>query len=67
VDETVDAIKALPPTDPDAEILVPGERGARSFDERSASGIPLPVKLLASLSQAAADKGVAIPEELRAI
>jgi LDH2 family malate/lactate/ureidoglycolate dehydrogenase len=67
VDETVDAIKALPQTDPDAEILVPGERGARSFDERSASGIPLPAKLLAALSQAAADKGVAIPEEMRQV
>jgi len=64
VDETVEAIKALPPADPDAEILVPGERGARTFDERSAAGIPLSAKLLGSLSQAAADKGVAIPDEL---
>jgi len=64
VDDTVDAIKALPRADPDAEILVPGERGARTFDERVAAGIPLPAKLLASLSRAAADKGVALPAEL---
>jgi len=64
VDETVDAIKALPRADPDAEILAPGERGARTFDQRSASGIPLPAKLLASLSRTAADKGVTLPDEL---
>jgi LDH2 family malate/lactate/ureidoglycolate dehydrogenase len=64
VDETVEAIKALPPADPDAEILVPGERGARTFDERSAQGIPLPRKLLDELTRTAADKGVAIPAEL---
>ena len=28
VDATVDAIKALPPSDGAAEVLVPGERGA---------------------------------------
>lgn len=63
VDETVDAIKSLPRTDPDAEILAPGERGARTLDERTATGIPLPAKLLASLAQAAVDRGVTIPEE----
>jgi LDH2 family malate/lactate/ureidoglycolate dehydrogenase len=64
VDETVEAIKALPPADPDAEILVPGERGARTFDERSNAGIPLPRPLLDKLRQAAADKSVALPAEL---
>jgi len=64
VDDTVDAIKALPPTDPGAEILVPGERGARTLDERSTGGIPLPRPLLDKLCQAAADKGVALPAEL---
>ena len=64
VDETVDAIKTLPPTDPGAEILVPGERGARTFDERSTAGIPLPRTLLDKLCRAAADRGVEIPTEL---
>ena len=30
IDETVDAIKSLPPADGTAEILVPGERGRRT-------------------------------------
>ena len=64
VDETVEAIKALPPADPDAEILVPGERGARTFDARSTEGIPLPRPLLDKLRKAAADKSVALPAEL---
>ena len=67
VDETVDAIKNLPPTDPQTEILVPGERGARTLDERSSAGIPLPKPLLAKLCQAAADKGVTLPAELPSI
>ena len=41
VDETVDAIKALPPSRRTREILVPGERGRRTEAERAANGIPL--------------------------
>ncbi|MBR7832578.1 Ldh family oxidoreductase [Actinospica durhamensis] len=64
VDDTVDAIKALPKADPDAEILVPGERGAHTLDERSASGVPLPRKLVDELARLAADKGVTVPQEM---
>jgi LDH2 family malate/lactate/ureidoglycolate dehydrogenase len=45
IDETVDAIKWLPPADGTAEILVPGERGRRTRAERAATGIPLGAKV----------------------
>lgn len=64
VDDTVDAIKGLPPTDPDAGLLAPGERGARTLDDRLTNGIPLPQRLLGTLRQLAADRGVTVPAEL---
>lgn len=42
------AIKALPPQ-PGMEILLPGERGARSADERRREGIPVPDAVLDEL------------------
>jgi LDH2 family malate/lactate/ureidoglycolate dehydrogenase len=42
------AIKALPPQ-PGMEILLPGERGARSADERRRDGIPVPDAVLDEL------------------
>jgi LDH2 family malate/lactate/ureidoglycolate dehydrogenase len=42
------AIKALPPQ-PGMEILLPGERGARTADARRREGIPLPDALYAEL------------------
>jgi LDH2 family malate/lactate/ureidoglycolate dehydrogenase len=60
VDDTVDAIKALPANDPSAEILVPGERGARTLNERLTSGIPLPEKLLNNLRAEAQKLGAAL-------
>jgi LDH2 family malate/lactate/ureidoglycolate dehydrogenase len=62
VDDTVDAIKALPPADEAQEILVPGERGRRSAAERGADGIPLGAKTWRELSEIAASLDVkAVP------
>jgi LDH2 family malate/lactate/ureidoglycolate dehydrogenase len=64
IDETVDAIKALPPADGTAEVLVPGERGRRSAAERAASGIPLGAKAWRELSEIATSLDVPVPEPL---
>jgi LDH2 family malate/lactate/ureidoglycolate dehydrogenase len=60
VDDTIDAIKALPAGD--AEILAPGERGHRSEAERRASGVPLGSKVWRELASAAASLGVPVPD-----
>jgi LDH2 family malate/lactate/ureidoglycolate dehydrogenase len=62
VDETLDAIKALPAADPSRELLIPGERGSRTYAERSANGVPLGGKVWASLAEEAAKAGVTVPE-----
>jgi len=64
VEASVDAIKALPPLDPAAEILVPGERGRRSARDRAASGIPLGPKVWRELSEIATSLDVTIPVPL---
>jgi LDH2 family malate/lactate/ureidoglycolate dehydrogenase len=64
VDDTIDAIKALPAADGTAEVLIPGERGQRSELERLASGIPLGPKVWRELTGAAGSLGVAVPEPL---
>jgi LDH2 family malate/lactate/ureidoglycolate dehydrogenase len=61
VDDTVDAIKSLPPADETREVLVPGERGRRSQAERTASGIPLGPKVWRELSEIAAGLSVDVP------
>jgi LDH2 family malate/lactate/ureidoglycolate dehydrogenase len=61
VDDTVDAIKSLPPADEAREVLVPGERGRRSEAERAASGIPLGPKVWRELTEIAAGLGVDVP------
>jgi LDH2 family malate/lactate/ureidoglycolate dehydrogenase len=61
VDETVDALKALPRQDGTDEILVPGERGARTQAERRVSGVPVPKKVWESLLAEAEQLGVAAP------
>jgi len=61
VDETVDAIKSLPPADETREVLVPGERGRRSAAERAAAGIPLGPKVWRELTEIATDLDVAVP------
>jgi len=62
VDDTVDAIKALPTADGAAEVLVPGERGHRSELERLASGIPLGPKAWRELTGTASSLGVPVPD-----
>ena len=64
IDETVDAIKSLPPADGTSEILVPGERGRRSHAERAAKGIPLGPKVWRELTEAATALDVPVPSPL---
>ena len=61
VDDTVDAIKSLPPADEAREVLVPGERGRRSEAARAASGIPLGPRVWRELSEIASGLGVDVP------
>ena len=61
VDDTIEAIKALPAADGVAEVLVPGERGHRSELERLAAGIPLGPKAWRELTGIASSLGVAVP------
>lgn len=61
VDETLDTIKKLPPLAGTEEILIPGERGARSFDARSREGILLSADSWSSLKKAAEKYGLATP------
>jgi LDH2 family malate/lactate/ureidoglycolate dehydrogenase len=61
VDDTVDAIKALPARPGTAEILIPGERGRRSESERLAGGIPLGQKAWRELTEAAGALGLTVP------
>jgi len=61
VDESVDAIKALPVADEAKEILVPGERGRRSYAERGAAGIPLGPQVWRELADTATALGVNVP------
>lgn len=64
IDDTVDAIKSLPPADGTSEILVPGERGRRSHAERAASGVPLGAKVWRELSEIATSLDVPVPAPL---
>jgi len=58
VDRLVAALKALP-RDPEVpEILMPGERGARSFAKRSREGVPIPRRILDEVNAAASRIGV---------
>src|ERR1700722_18220918 len=61
IDDTVDAIKSLPPAEGTTEILVPGESGRRSHAERAASGIPLGPKVWRELTEIAASLDVPVP------
>ena len=62
VERLVAAIKALP-ADAGVEILMPGERGARAFEQRSRDGIPLAAATWDELNAVAKRLGVApLPE-----
>jgi LDH2 family malate/lactate/ureidoglycolate dehydrogenase len=60
VDRLVKALKSLP-VDPTAgEILMPGERGRRTFERRSRDGIPIPRAIYGELEALAKRLGVAM-------
>jgi ureidoglycolate dehydrogenase (NAD+) len=59
------AIKAMPRTTETEEILMPGERGARTEAERRRDGIPLPRGTWKRLAEAAEQFKVAMPEPMR--
>jgi LDH2 family malate/lactate/ureidoglycolate dehydrogenase len=59
-------VKASPMSDPEEEMLVPGERAARSAARLEAEGIPLQASLVAELNALAGRLGVAEPLPVRA-
>jgi LDH2 family malate/lactate/ureidoglycolate dehydrogenase len=61
VDDTVDAIKALPSADGVSEVLIPGERGRRCEAGRRRDGVPLGPKAWRELAGSADRLGVAVP------
>jgi LDH2 family malate/lactate/ureidoglycolate dehydrogenase len=61
VDETVDAIKSLPPAAGVSEVLFPGERGRRSESDRRQTGVPLGPKIWRELTSLAETLGVPVP------
>jgi LDH2 family malate/lactate/ureidoglycolate dehydrogenase len=60
VDATVGAIKAMPAAVQNVEVLLPGERGARTFEQRSREGIPVPPKTWEALMAAAHEIGATV-------
>lgn len=61
VERTVRAVKALPRAQDGEEILVPGERGARSFARRARDGVPIPPPVWKELGALAGRLGVTMP------
>ena len=59
-DAAADAIKALPAASEGGEVLLPGERGARTFGQRSEAGIPVPPKTWEALVEAAQAVGISV-------
>jgi ureidoglycolate dehydrogenase (NAD+) len=59
------AIKAMPRADANEDILMPGERGARTEAARREGGIPLPQGTWKRLAEAAAQFKVTMPEPAR--
>ena len=60
VDETASAIKAMPPAEPGVEVLLPGERGARTSAQRLKEGIPIPPPTWEALVETARAVGIDI-------
>ncbi len=66
VERLVRALKALPRQPGVGEILMPGERGRRTFERRSREGIPVPQAIVDELTSLATRLGVAMfPSSLR--
>lgn len=57
-------VRALPRLESDVAIMLPGERGAKTYERRSREGIPLSQKALAGLLDLAEKAGVAPPQLL---
>ncbi len=64
IDNLIDGLKALPRAEGCREILVPGERGWREFDDRSRNGIPLAIGTIHRLQDVAEKLGVKLPVSL---
>jgi LDH2 family malate/lactate/ureidoglycolate dehydrogenase len=64
IDDTVDAIKSLPPTADTTEILIPGERGRRTAKDRATAGIPLGPKAWRELTKIANTLNIPAPDPL---
>jgi LDH2 family malate/lactate/ureidoglycolate dehydrogenase len=62
VDAAVKAIKALPRAAGVSEILYPGERGSRTFEERNRRGVPIAPGPWQKLCKDAQKLGVTVPE-----
>jgi len=60
VDRLVKALKSLPVDPAAGEILMPGERGSRTFERRSREGIPIPRSTLEELQALAQRLGIAM-------
>ena len=60
VDRLVRALKALPRAEDTQEILMPGERGRRTLEQRTREGIPLPGSVHEELRSLAGRLGVAM-------
>ncbi len=64
IDSTLDAIKALPRAAGGQEILYPGERGSRTYEERNRRGIPIAPGPWQKLCKDAQKLAVVIPEPM---
>ena len=62
IDDTAQAIKALPKTDGTDRVYVPGEREDLAHDERVKEGIPLPTGTANKLRELAQRFEIALPE-----
>ena len=60
VERLAAAVKALPRDPGVPEILMPGERAARTHAQRSRDGIPLPARVVEELTRAGEKLGVAL-------
>lgn len=64
IDKLIDGLKTLPTAEGFDEVLFPGERGNRTYDERWHSGIPLPEGTVSRLRSVAERFGLNLPPEL---
>jgi LDH2 family malate/lactate/ureidoglycolate dehydrogenase len=62
VREFMQRVKEVPPAVGFEEVLLPGEKEARSIAERSEHGIPLPESVWDDLSTLAANYSIPMPE-----